>query len=175
MAAGGFPERYPGACIEDVELGIAISSAGGQILLEKDLLAKHLKHWTLGSIVRTDIFQRAVPWTRLAWEHGLRSDLNFKIADRLSGAGTWLLVGGAIAVGCGQMWAAAVLVPCVVMLLALNAQLYVFFYRKRGFVFSLMAVFMHWLYLFYSSVTFAVCSVLFAVSAVFAGKPGTRR
>lgn len=175
VAAGGFPEHYHGACIEDVELGIGIASAGGQILLEKNLQVKHLKRWTFGSIIKTDIFRRAVPWTRLAWEHGLKSDLNFKIADRLSAAGTWLLVAGIVAGGCGLVWAAAVVAACAVMLAVLNAQLYLFFFRKRGLVFGVMAVFMHWLYLFYSSVTFAVCSLPFAVSAALSRLQGARR
>lgn len=158
VRGGGFPERYRGASIEDVELGLRLSNAGGRICLVKTLQVKHLKKWTLGSILYTDIFQRAVPWTSLAWEHGLPDDLNFKITDRTSAMCVWLLAGSLLAgIRWNPGWFIALL--CAVALLAMNRKLYSFFCRKKGVVFGAGAVLMHWLYLFYSSVTFAICSV----------------
>ncbi|HLQ64708.1 MAG TPA: glycosyltransferase family 2 protein, partial [bacterium] len=45
----------------------------------------HLKRWTLGSIVRADIAQRALPWSRLILESGhAPDDLNLTTGQRVS-------------------------------------------------------------------------------------------
>ena len=49
--------------MEDVELGLRLTE--GHIELMPDLLCKHLKDWTLFSMFRSDLFDRAIPWTRL--------------------------------------------------------------------------------------------------------------
>ncbi len=51
--------------IEDVEFGLRLVEAGGTIALDPDMQGTHLKIWTLGSMFRTDLWGRAVPWTRL--------------------------------------------------------------------------------------------------------------
>ena len=69
--AGGFAENFPTSSIEDVVLGYRMAQQGLMIRLLKDLRAKHLKKWTFLSLLKTDIFQRAIPWTRLASQKGL--------------------------------------------------------------------------------------------------------
>src|SRR5262245_14313695 len=57
---GGFDERrFPRPSIEDIELGYRLRHAGHRILLDKSLHGKHLKQWTLRSMIRTDITCRA--------------------------------------------------------------------------------------------------------------------
>ncbi len=66
LDVGGFdPRRYRHPTIEDIELGYRLHRAGYSIVLARDVLAKHLKRWTVRSMVKTDIFQRGVPWTLL--------------------------------------------------------------------------------------------------------------
>src|SRR3954447_17360270 len=48
---------------EDIELGYRLTRAGCRITLVRDVQATHMKRWTLWNVVRTDIFQRGVPWT----------------------------------------------------------------------------------------------------------------
>ena len=56
---GGFdPRLYPRPAIEDIELGYRLTRAGHRIVLARDVLATHMKRWTLREMVRTDIFQR---------------------------------------------------------------------------------------------------------------------
>lgn len=62
---GGFDSDFDG--IEDVELGARICQTGGKFWLEPSFEGQHLKRWTLGSMIRTDILVRAAPWTYYGW------------------------------------------------------------------------------------------------------------
>jgi glycosyltransferase involved in cell wall biosynthesis len=71
--------------IEDVELGLRVTEAGGRILLDPDMLGTHLKTWTVRSMFRTDLWGRAVPWTRLIAEGRLDfQTLNAALKHRVS-------------------------------------------------------------------------------------------
>lgn len=85
-ASGGFDEqRYTRPCIEDIELGYRLRASGHRIMLNRDIQVKHLKRWTLRGMVRTDIFDRGVPWTRLILEsRSLPNALNLHFMQRLS-------------------------------------------------------------------------------------------
>jgi cellulose synthase/poly-beta-1,6-N-acetylglucosamine synthase-like glycosyltransferase len=85
VAAGGFDSAWEN--IEDVELGLRLTARGGHILLLPDLLGKHLKKWTLAGMFRTDLWGRAVPWTRLMvlGRTGV-GRLNLSLAHRVSAA-----------------------------------------------------------------------------------------
>ncbi len=82
---GGFdPRLYPRPAIEDIELGYRLTRTGHRIVLARDVLATHLKRWTLLEMVRTDIFRRGVPWTLLIKRSGtIETDLNVKPTQRL--------------------------------------------------------------------------------------------
>ena len=64
--AGGFDaSRYPRPSIEDIDLGVLITGQGGRIRCDPLLSGTHLKRWTLGSMLRTDAFDRGAPWVEL--------------------------------------------------------------------------------------------------------------
>lgn len=157
QALGGFDEKkYHQPCIEDIELGYRIKLAGHRILLNKSLQIKHLKKWDMGSIIKTDFFQRALPWTELLLNNRqFMNDLNVDAASRLSVAGMMgLLLSLALSFWQGAfLWLA---LACGLALWYWNHPLYNFFRRKRGFWFALKAVPWHWLYFFYSGLAFAV-------------------
>ncbi len=87
QASGGFDAvRYPRPCIEDIELGYRLRAAGHRIRLNKDIQVKHLKRWSLRGMMKTDVFDRGVPWTLLILERRrLPNDLNLHFSQRLSG------------------------------------------------------------------------------------------
>ena len=92
-AASGFDEGYTRPSIEDIELGVRLRQAGLRIRLCPEIQATHLKRWTLASLWRTDIFGRAVPWTRLILRQGrLSTDLNLDWRSRLSALAAWALL-----------------------------------------------------------------------------------
>lgn len=92
---GGFDaKRYPRPSIEDIDLGVRIKAAGGRIWVNKDIKVKHLKRWTFIGLLKTDIFDRAIPWTRLILRHrDLPNDLNLGSSQRLSSILTVILLG----------------------------------------------------------------------------------
>ncbi|MCB0289916.1 MAG: glycosyltransferase [Calditrichaeota bacterium] len=154
---GGFDEKkYDRPCIEDIELGYRVKLAGHRILLYKSLQIKHLKKWDMHSIIKTDFFQRALPWTELLLNNRqFMNDLNVDTANRLSVAGIMGLLLALVL----STWQSAFLGLALIfslILLYLNRPLYDFFRRKRGFWFALKTIPWHWLYFFYSGLAFAV-------------------
>ena len=86
LELGGFnTQRYPRPSIEDIELGVRLRVAGHRILVNKDIQVKHLKRWTLLNLLKTDVLDRAIPWTLLILhERNLPNDLNLNQSQRLS-------------------------------------------------------------------------------------------
>lgn len=149
LESGGFNPDYTCPSIEDIELGYRLTDAGHRIRLVKTLQVKHLKRWTALRLITTDFWQRAVPWTELLMTRPMANDLNIGYLSRLSVALLFLaltLLPLAI-----LDYRLMLLVAFILLLLvALNARLYRFFWNRRGFVFTLKAIFWHWLYYFYS-------------------------
>jgi glycosyltransferase involved in cell wall biosynthesis len=173
LAVGGFDcERFAVPSIEDIELGSRLRAAGHQILLDKDIQAKHLKKWTAGSVLQTDIFCRALPWSRLILtSHGLINDMNLKTNDRLSSG----LVGLSVALFPFIFWKPILLILLVVFLLVilfLNRKIFGFFLRKKGIFFAALAFPWQFLYFFYSGVTFVFCWFRYALPRILVLKKG---
>jgi glycosyltransferase involved in cell wall biosynthesis len=150
--SGGFNPAY--AMIEDIELGVRLRRQGYRIWLCHDVQVTHLKEWTFASLLRTDIWGRAVPWTRLILHSGkLPSDLNLNAANRVSAIAGWCAVLGLFAGLFISIFGLASL-ALVVVILILNFDLYQFFVQRGGLGFGVVAVALHWLYLLYSSAVF---------------------
>lgn len=156
LALGGFDPRYRQPAIEDIELGYRLRQAGQRIRLLKTLQVRHLKRWTLRSLLHSDFFGRALPWSELILRSGgFINDLNVTVSSRLSVAcACGLLVALLGAWRWPALWWAAG--ACAALLLALNVSLYRFFWRKRGWLFALGTIPWHWLYFLYSGLAFAV-------------------
>lgn len=91
---GGFDPRYTRPQIEDIELGVRYVKAGRCIRLNKMAQATHLKRWTLFGMIKTDVCDRAIPWTRLILEQGTApNDLNLRHSQRLSTIVAFSLLG----------------------------------------------------------------------------------
>ena len=162
LAVDGFDaERYPRPAIEDIELGYRMRSRGHRILLDKQLQAKHLKRWTLKSMLHADIFCRAVPWSMLIFESkGMVNDLNLQTTDRISAG----LLGLSLLLLPFTVLMPQLLLLIVVMLAAipiLNHKLYRFFYDRKGLAFAILAFPLHLLYYLYSATTFVLCWLSF--------------
>lgn len=157
---GGFDEGYTRPSIEDIELGSRLLTHGRRIQLERTIQVKHLKRWTLGSLVRTDLFDRGVPWVALLLHHRMMpSDLNVTIAHRFNIA---LVYVACLLLAAGTLTASGLLPPSpalpgaevlvlvalalVAVVVAIDAPLYRFFASRRGVMFALATVPLQWLY-----------------------------
>lgn len=90
-AVGGFDSTID--YMEDINLGHRLTQAGFCVLLADDILCTHLKHYTLVSLVRSDLFGRAVPWTRLLLsQRGSFGTLNTSQRDRAGVLATGVLL-----------------------------------------------------------------------------------
>ncbi len=139
-AVGGFDEAYGMPCVEDIELGLRLADAGGQIRLLKTLQACHLKRWTALDMLRTDLWQRGVPWMRLILARGeAPEDLNTDLASRWSVllAGCGLLALSAVPVAAAWAWPAVLALGGVV---GLNLPFYRFLAGHRGVWFAVRSV-----------------------------------
>ncbi len=165
---GGFDQnRYSKPSIEDIELGFRIRKKGYRIILEKELQVKHLKAWSFWSMLRTDIFQRALPWSCLILEtKTIPKDLNLQLHHKISSLSVALLLLAVplLFICQSQDQTSPACVPVLALflillgnLLLLNRKLYGFYARKRGTFFMLKAIPLHFFYYFYSGLSFVYC------------------
>lgn len=158
LKVGGFDVvRYTRPSIEDIELGYRLRAAGGRIVLSPSLQGTHLKVWRFVNLIHTEVFCRAIPWSRLMLtQTGLVNDLNVGTSERLR----------AVLAGIFVLCLLAALLPGVPGWIALaglgtvalaNAKLLRLFYRRKGLLFALAGLLFHQLYYLYSSAAFAWC------------------
>lgn len=154
ISSGGFNESYLLPCIEDIELGYRLKERGFALYLLKDLQVKHLKKWGFASMLKTDIFNRAIPWTELLMTRKNKEhDLNLSLPSRISTLlvfllpifmFTWILSG-----------ASYYLSAVIILLFVINWRFYLFLLKKRGGLFLLRSLPFHWLYFLYSGFFYA--------------------
>ncbi len=144
---GGFDPRYTKPSIEDIELGYRLSDRGYSIRLNKSLFIKHLKRWDGHSLLKADLFYRAVPWTELILSRKqMNNDLNLQYSTRLS---IICLFGMILSLVLGFWWIHAVMIAAfqAILIMFINWKVYQFFYQKRGTLFMIRSIPFHWLYL----------------------------
>jgi GT2 family glycosyltransferase len=170
---GGFDERYTRPSVEDIELGYRLNRQGFAVRLEKRIQGTHLKQWTFRELLRSDIMDRALPWTELLLKEGrLANDLNIRVSARISAAGVLL---GVMGMAAGLLhWMLAVCGGLLLVIVVLvNLPVYGFFMRKRGLWFAARAMPLHLFYLLYSGVTFPVAVLLYRMKILKAGGSNT--
>jgi len=156
LELNGFCEEYIQPSIEDIELGYRLKKAGATIFLDKSIQVTHLKKWSLPSLLQTDFFLRAIPWSRLILHHGsMKNDMNINMTSRISVMLSWLTLALLFLVPVNA-YSGLAAVFSGMLLLMLNRDLFLFFYRKRGFWFMLRAIPLHFLYFLSSGLAFGV-------------------
>ncbi len=166
VASGGFDERYRQPSIEDIELGYRLRASGHRIALEKTLEVTHLKRWTARSLIVSDVFRRAAPWSALILRHRrLHADLNLRRSHRVA-----VLAAVLLAVMLALSWrsaaARAAAAGLALLLLALDAPLVRFFFRRKGLWFCARALAWQWFH-------YVCCGLVFGAACGWALTPGT--
>jgi GT2 family glycosyltransferase len=137
-AVGGFDERYEHPSVEDVELGLRLADRGFRLCLDPSVRGTHLKAWTLGEMVRTDVLRRGAPWVALLLERRrVPTSLNLGWRHRASAVASLV---GALALLRGRPRA---LLGAAAVLVALNGRLYALVARRRGPAAGVAAVGLH--------------------------------
>ncbi len=147
LAFGGFdPRLYPRPAIEDIELGYRLTRAGHRIVLARDVLATHMKRWTLAEMVRTDIFRRGVPWAILIKRTAtVETDLNVKSEQKACVVLTVLSLLATLACA-ATPWAGLVAAAAVTGIMVLNRGFFAFLVRRKGLVFAGASFPLHMIY-----------------------------
>jgi GT2 family glycosyltransferase len=116
-AIGGFDVDLR-AC-EDIEFGSEAYRLGYRVRLVRTMQVEHLKEYSLASLVRSDLLQRAIPWTRLIYSGrtGMGA-LNTNRRGRVSVAATGVMLAALIA---SPFWTPAVGVAALALLAVLAA------------------------------------------------------
>jgi glycosyltransferase involved in cell wall biosynthesis len=171
LDSGGFDEAYRHPSIEDIELGVRLRRAGYRILSCPEVRSTHLKRWSLAGLIHTDIFRRAIPWSRLIVQsRSMPDDLNVCWRARISALAAWLML-ASLVVGWWIPWAFLATLPMLALLVHLDRELLRFFHARGGGRFAVGAGLLHGLYYLYSSLVFASIGLMSILWSREAGAP----
>jgi GT2 family glycosyltransferase len=164
-AVGGFDaDRYRAPSIEDIDLGRRLAERGARIHLDPDIQGKHLKAWTLRSLVWTDFAARGVPWVALMWRaRTVPKFLNLGLHHRISALAS---VGSVVALVLGSL---AVFAGCLALLVGLNRSFYALLVRRQGVHGAAVGVALHALHHLVGAI-----AVPFGILSALCNATGTR-
>lgn len=152
---GGFDTQFNKPAIEDIEMGYRLRRAGYRIVLDKQMQGQHLKQWSFFSLIHTDIFSRAIPWTKLVLESRSQvNDLNLHRSQKASVGLVGVATIGSLLIMVEPLVSLVVL-SCLMGVFLLNRKLFGFFFRERGMWFALATFPIHLLYFLYSGTVFS--------------------
>ncbi len=154
FAAGGFDTSFVRPSIEDIEFGARLKRRGAKLMLDPSIQIKHRKRWTWTNMLRTDIRDRAIPWTELILRNrDMPNDLNTGHSQRIS----VLLTLAAFPVA--AFWSAAMALLLWVAVASLNWRFYAFLAQHWSLPAALAAIPLHLFYFAYSGTTFALVTL----------------
>ena len=158
LEQGGFDiEMYKRPSIEDIELGYRLIKAGGKILLIPEMLSTHMKEWRIVNLLHTEIFCRAIPWSRLMLNStGIVNDLNVGASERIRAIiGCLFFLVILLSIMQILPWWSAIAYFAVAILI--NFDLFKLFLSRKGLIFSIAGMLYHQFYYLYSTCAFAWC------------------
>ncbi len=149
LEKGGFDENI--RFMEDVQLGYRLRKAGHRILLCPSIQLTHNKKYSLFSLIKSDIVQRAVPWTRLMLKYReFNNDLNTSSNNIFSVAIVFLMLLALVFHPQGAVARSLLQLGLLLVLILLNRPFLTFVDRLRGALFTLQSVPILWLQYAYS-------------------------
>jgi GT2 family glycosyltransferase len=157
-------EKYKMPSIEDIELGYRLAKHGYNINLLKEIQVTHQKKWTLSNMVKTDLFNRAIPWTKLILkEKAFYNDLNIKNKDIYSIAMVFVLFLSLI-YSFFNLMAIGVVFLTFLIFFMLNFGFYGFLKNLKGLGFALKAIPLHILFYIICGTGFIIGTLEYYIS-----------
>ena len=141
-------------CLEDIELGARLNAAGYRIHLVPTAQGTHCKDWRLLELWQTDVFRRAIPWSRLLLSGATQGmSLNLSRIERLRVILTYtVLLAGGVGFLTGLNWIG----PAGIFILAMtNVSFLALLFRAGGPRALVGGSVLHFCYYSYSSISFA--------------------
>ena len=146
LECGGLSEAYRTSSIEDLAFGMRLSDRGVLTRIVPDLQVKHLKRWTLGNWLYTDLFRRGIPWVRLMRARGeWTGQLNFSPAQRAAALSAVAVV-GLMAIAAWRPVAALLAFVPLAIFVYLNRDFFRLVARTRGVTAAIATVPLHLTY-----------------------------
>lgn len=162
---GGFDENY--RCLEDIELGYRMYQVGHKIYLDKSIQVTHCKYYSLWSLIKSDVMNRAKPWTKIMLDKRIfRSDLNTKAKNIISVIIVFLMLVNFSLLFIQPRWL-LVLISLFIFFLALNNTFYLFVLHEKGPWFMVKTIFMNWLNYLYSGFGFFMGVLAYLRGTIF--------
>ncbi|MER3446057.1 MAG: glycosyl transferase [Candidatus Dadabacteria bacterium] len=166
---GGFNENYKS--LEDIELGYRLYQSGYKIYLDKNIRLTHCKKYNLLSLIKSDVINRAIPWTKIMLDKRIfRNDLNTKVNNVLSVPVSFLLLFNlpGLYFFSGGLYLFVLLFG---FFLLLNRGFYIFVMREKGISFTIKAILMNWFNYLYSGVGLIIGILSFLKESRLRSKP----
>jgi len=170
-ALGGFdPEQR---WLEDVELGYRLRAAGHHVELDHSLQVTHLKRWTLPSLIVSDIFHRALPWSEITVRYrrpprDLNGDLRGRVSVACAAAVPLFLAAAAVV----EPWLAVGAAVAVGALIVVNRGFYRLLSASGGLRLAAVGLVLHWLSLLAGGSAYALGMLWWRVAGT--RRPATR-
>ena len=143
--------------VEDIELGRRVRAAGHRILLRPEIQGRHLKRWTVRSILTADLKHRGVPWTRLIMTEGSSAGsrvLNLKPLEKwctfAAGLAILAMLVAAIA---RTAWPLLAALAAAGFIIVAHRDFYLLVHRRCGLRVALGSVPLHLIYYVVNSVS----------------------
>ena len=131
--------RFRRPQIEDLDLGRRIKERGYTIVLRPEIQATHLKRWTLGGMLATDLRDRGIAWSRSKGTHGLAARTEQCYRQSAADNAVLTVLAAALGIAAGVGSPAWMLAGAMVLALGVawnNRDQLRWFARRRGFLFA---------------------------------------
>ena len=162
--AGGFNPKQ--RMLYDIELGYRLSKLGHCIHLNKNIQVTHSKEYTFLSLVKSDVLDRAIPWTGLMFANRVfHNDMSTSTGNILSTIVAYLALFALISTAF-SWYSLLIFAFLAAFFLALNIPFYSFIYQERGALFTIKSLLMHYLSCLYSGTGLIAGVVLYITGAV---------
>jgi len=162
---GGFNEDY--RVLEDIELGYRLHKANHKIYLDSSIQVTHYKNYTFWSLTKSDLMDRAIPWTKLMLTNKIfKNDLNTRTNHVVSVLISLIMFFNFLLI---YIFPKTILVfiPLLAALLFLNRKFYLYILKETNVIFTLKSILMNWFSYFYSGIGLVIALLSFSKDFYF--------